>query len=375
MLDFRESCNAMMRFENPDLLVQLEQGYYPELRKRWKKEGMPDNEQTQSWETVGLSMGIAAYKRLPICTTFYPPFEEKVLEEDNRYKTFRNPHTGIVQKVFKHGPDISDTFPLFIKHPIQNKKDFERLKDRLDPHSPGRYPSDWKKRVKELEEQKNILIILGEVDISFFGHLRDWMGLTNLLLTYHDNPKFIKELNEYHLWFLKELYKKALDEAHFDFAFFWEDMAYKNGPLISPQFFREFMLPYYKKMTTYLRNNGIKWIWLDSDGDTEQLIPLFIEGGIDGHWPFECAAGMDIRRIRKKFPNLRILGGIDKREIAKGREAIDRELEKKLPFMFSKGGYFPSMDHWVPTDVSYDDFQYYLEKTRAIYFKCRREKK
>ena len=371
MLNFRESFNAMMKFEDPDLLVQFEHGYWSETIERWKKEGLPENEQTQSWATLGLALGIAGYKRPPIHTGFYPPFEEKVLEEDARYKVIQD-GSGVVQKVFKDG---SSAFPTFIKHPIQNKKDFEKLKDRLDPHSPGRYPSDWKEKVKKLEEQKSILICIGGGDISFFGHLRGWIGFENLLTMYYDNPKFIKELNEYHLWFTKELYKKALDEVHFDFAFFWEDMAYKNGPLISPQFFREFMLPYYKKMTAYLRNRGIKWIVVDSDGNTEQLIPLFIEGGIDGHLPFECAAGLDIRKIRKKFPNLRIFGGIDKREIAKGKKAIDRELEKKLPFMFSRGGYFPSIDHWVPPDISYDNFQYYLEKTRVIYLKCRREKR
>ena len=87
--------------------------------------------------------------------------------------------------------------------------------------------------------------------------------------------------------------------------------------------------------------------------------------GIDGMLPFEVAAGMDIRQIRREFPNFRILGGIDKREIAKGKAAIDLEL--KLPFMFKSGGYIPGMDHHVHPDVSYEDFQYYLCKCREIY--------
>lgn len=193
------------------------------------------------------------------------------------------------------------------------------------------------------------------------------MGLKNLLMSFYDQPKLIKAINDYHPWFLKELYDKALNEVKFDCAFIWEDMAYKNGPLISPDLFREFMLPYYKDITQYLKARDIKWIILDSDGNIEELIPLFMEGGVDGLLPFECAASLDIRKIRKAYPDLRILGGIDKMEIAKGKEAIDRELEKKFPFMFSKGGYLPTFDHHVPPEISYGNFKYYLEKTRELY--------
>jgi uroporphyrinogen decarboxylase len=98
-----------------------------------------------------------------------------------------------------------------------------------------------------------------------------------------------------------------------------------------------------------------------------QLIPLFVEAGVDGIMPFEVAAGMDVREIRRQWPELVICGGIDKREIAKGRQAIDRELEAKLPEMFRSGGYLPSMDHHVPPEVSYADFKYYLERTQELY--------
>jgi hypothetical protein len=106
-------------------------------------------------------------------------------------------------------------------------------------------------------------------------------------------------------------------------------------------------------------------ILVDSDGDVRKLIPLFLEGGVDGLLPFECQAGMDIVSI------LIIAGGIDKRQIALGREAIDKELERKLPVMFKSGGYLPSLAHHVPPDISYDDFCYYVERVRGLYRKYR----
>ncbi len=153
----------------------------------------------------------------------------------------------------------------------------------------------------------------------------------------------------------------------FDFIFFWEDMSFKNGPLISPAMVREFMLPYYRELIGPLKALTGCRVLLDSDGDVRKLIPLFLEAGVDGMLPFEVAAGMDIREIRREYPEMIICGGIDKREIAKGRNAIDRELGEKLPFLFERGRYLPGMDHHVPPEVSWKDFLYYLSKTREIY--------
>lgn len=354
-MTFKESFHALMNFEKPDLLVQFEWGYWDETIERWQKEGLPPEK--QPWE----HLNITTYERVPVKRRFDPDFERKVLEEDGENQIIQD-ENGIIQKISRK----RTVFPQFLKHPVQNREDFEKIKERLNPHSKGRYPSDWKERIEDLQKRDTILV-LGQCDISFFGWPRELMGLKNLLMSFYDQPELIKAINDYHLWFLKELYDRALNEVKFDCAFIWEDMAYKNGPLISPELFREFILPYYKGLTSYLRNRGIKWIILDSDGNFEKLIPLFTEGGINGLLPFECAAGLDIEAIRQAYPNLRILGGIDKREIANGKDAIDKELEGKLPFMFSKGGYIPTLDHHVPPGISYEDFKYYLEKTREIY--------
>ena len=70
--------------------------------------------------------------------------------------------------------------------------------------------------------------------------------------------------------------------------------------------------------------------------------------------------------VREAFHKLGILGGIDKRALAKGKEAIDEELEKKVPFMLKSDGYIPTIDHLVSPDISFDDFKYYREKLREI---------
>jgi hypothetical protein len=72
-------------------------------------------------------------------------------------------------------------------------------------------------------------------------------------------------------------------------------------------------------------------------------------------------------RLRKKFGKELILcGGLDKREIAKGRKAIERELYAKIPPLLEQGGYIPHIDHTVSPEISYGDFLYYMELKRKL---------
>jgi len=77
--------------------------------------------------------------------------------------------------------------------------------------------------------------------------------------------------------------------------------------------------------------------------------------------PFEVASGCDVVEIGKKYPDLRMRGGIDKRILASGKDAIDREVDRILPAMKKRGGYIPVCDHGVPEEVPFDDYMYYRE--------------
>jgi uroporphyrinogen decarboxylase len=130
---------------------------------------------------------------------------------------------------------------------------------------------------------------------------------------------------------------------------------------------RKFMVPRYKKITELLRRNGVDVIFLDSDGNVEQLVPLWLEAGINYIWPFEVAAGNDAVAMRKKYGKDLIIGGnIDKRALIKGKEAIKEEVMSKVPFLLEQGGYFPSIDHVVPPDVTFENYCYYINLMREV---------
>ncbi|MEM3434267.1 MAG: uroporphyrinogen decarboxylase family protein, partial [Candidatus Methanomethyliaceae archaeon] len=133
----------------------------------------------------------------------------------------------------------------------------------------------------------------------------------------------------------------------------------------SPQLFRQFLAPGYKKLVGFFQDWGIKIVLVDSDGDVSRLIPEWLEVGITGIYPLEVAAGMDVTEIRENFPHLQMIGGLDKRALVSGKAAIDQELEK-VANLVSKGGYIPCIDHLVPPDVSWGNFRYYRERLNAI---------
>ncbi|MFQ6099069.1 MAG: uroporphyrinogen decarboxylase family protein, partial [Armatimonadota bacterium] len=242
-----------------------------------------------------------------------------------------------------------------------------RLKRRYAPHDPARRGDDWPERVREYGQRSWPLCLLTNTAMGFYANARRWMGTENLSIAFHEQPKLVHAMMEFTADFTMAAIHEALHELDVDYFNIFEDMAYKNGPLVSPQHFREFILPQYKRLIEFLRRHGVKHVSVDSDGNTELLIPLWLEAGVDAHWPFEAAADMDPVWVRKEFGrDLRIWGGIDKRALARGKRDIEEELFRKMPRLLEDGGYIPHVDHTVPPDVSWENFQYYMELKREI---------
>ena len=142
-------------------------------------------------------------------------------------------------------------------------------------------------------------------------------------MAFYDQPRLVRRIISDRLQFAQDLLERVLATSALDFVQIWEDMSYKTASLISPQFVREFMLPAYQELVAYLREGGVKIIMVDTDGRVEDLLPIFLEVGMDGTHPCEVAAGSDPVLLRRKFPQVALIGGLDKRAIASGRDGID----------------------------------------------------
>lgn len=358
----RQRFLSTMKFSDADRPPLVEWGFWEETLNRWRAEGLPEDKSLvevfgfDNWWGAGANWGF--YLNFgPI-----PPFESKIIEETDNYKIWTDGR-GVTRKDLKHG----NSMPQWLDFPVKNSADWKKMKERLMP-GPQRCPKELSDDdlIAKWNNRDNPFIISSCA--SYFGWLRDLMGLETLLITYYDDPSLIHEITEHMEILIIETWKPVLSKIQVDCANFWEDMAYKAGPFISPKLFREFMLPSYIRTCEFFRKHGVEVIAVDSDGNIEELIPLFIEAGVDVVHPLEVAAGMDVVKLRKQYgKNISFWGNIDKRELAKGKRQVKAEVFSKVPKLIKEGGYVPFFDHHVPPDVSLENYIYYLELLRNIF--------
>ena len=347
-----------MSFKPVDRLPNMEFGFWAETLERWHHEGLPKWVQTDRHVESFLGMDLSFNRNwLPLHDDVYPSFETQVLEETENEVVLREA-TGIVCRRRKRFQSI----PQYLEFPVKNEADYEALRPRLDGTEPCRYPEDFD---EELHWRRERGEIIGANFRSFFGFPRQLMGLEGWCMAFYDQPDLVRRIIADRVQLAKDLLARMLATGALDFVQVWEDMAYKAGPLLGPELVREFMLPAYEELVATLREGGVKLLMVDCDGQPESLLPIWLEAGIDGMHPCEIAAGCDPVEVRRRHPECRLMGGIDKRAVASGRDGIDAELERVRPIA-AEGGYIPFFDHFVPPDVSYANYLYYLEKRREL---------
>jgi hypothetical protein len=219
------------------------------------------------------------------------------------------------------------------------------------------------RQVKALQDRhdRGEIIIRLWLD-GFFWFPRGLMGIDRHLFAFYDQPTLMHRINED----LAEFTIRAV-EAFFpvllpDMVGFAEDMSYNHGPMLSHELFGEFLAPYYQRVIPHIKKHGVR-VLVDSDGDITSMIPWFVEAGIEGVYPLERQAGVDIAKIRREYPEFLMLGGYDKMVMSKGEAAMRAEFERLLPVMTS-GGYVPSVDHQTPPEVSLANYRIYVKLFR-----------
>ncbi|MDD2534499.1 MAG: uroporphyrinogen decarboxylase family protein [Eubacteriales bacterium] len=217
----------------------------------------------------------------------------------------------------------------------------------------------------------------GEISIrfrltGFFWAPRDLFDIEPHLFAYYDYPELIQEISRFQADIYKEQMDKILKIITPSVVFFEEDLSGKNGPMISPDIFDEFIAPYYREMVPFLKARGVKNIFVDTDGDFTILIPNFLDAGIEGFLPVDVNAGIDIVKVRSKHPTVKFIGGFNKLEIIDGPDAIDAEFARLLP-VIRQGGYMPGVDHQAAPHTPLANYRYYIKRLREIMAEYRNE--
>jgi uroporphyrinogen decarboxylase len=359
-----ERFNACMDYQPSDRRPNHELGVWPQTRARWLEEA-PDSVQDLSWDwfVTEDAIGLDRREYVPVDYGFIPPFDDELLEETDSYQVVRN-GKGIVTKALKEGTVDGGRACMdqYLEFPISTPEDFAAIKRRLLAAIPERYPEDLDQQI-ETWRGRDFPLVLGRncAANGFYWRAREWMGTEALSLAFCEQPSLVHEMMECFADLIIETSRPVLERIQVDYFVLNEDFAMKSGPLLSPGMHREFIFPHLKRMVEFFRRHGTKYFAVDSDGDPTVLIPLMLDAGVDTIWPIERASNVSPQGWRKRFgKSLRMWGGVDKRVLPRGPEAVRAHLREFIA-LIEEGGFIPTVDHTVPPDVSWDEFRYYMD--------------
>jgi len=354
----RERFNRQMHYESVDRCFNMEFGYWKENFSEWDlfvKNGITNNGEADVFFN---------FDRL--CSTggrnwLNPAFPQTVVEETGTKRVLMN-GDGLLAEVPVDG---HDTIPHFIKASIVTPDDWKRCKEeRMRLDDPARMIDIEKIRQRHPADRD---YPLGVNCGSMIGKIRDMLTFEGLAYACFDYPDMVEDMVETCCQLVEHSLDQLLPHFDFDFASGWEDICFKNGPIVSVDFFRDVVMPRYKRISRRLHAHGIDLWYTDCDGDVRPILPYLLEGGINCLFPFEvngCAHPAEL--LAEYGKDLRIMGGVDKIQLGKGPEAIKAYMETLVPLV-ERGGYIPFCDHRCPPNVKPDDYLYYLDLKEQMF--------
>ena len=404
-MNARERFNEVMNFNTRVSPPKWEFGYWGENYENWYKEGLPRIDYPTvpapsgthvdlygpCWRTAtggSLPAGIAVLGgglyyptqsfvldsdvrtalsmdkgqiSVNVNLLFSPQFDVVVNDEDE-FKLIYTDIDGVKRVYMKE----TGVIPMALENVIRDWAGWNKLKDeRLNIGSiKDRFPANWNQLLATYRN-RDFVLVLGGYPAGYFGTLAHLMGYEHLFYNYSDAPDLIHDVQKTFTDLWIAIYEEVLAQTDIDLFIFWEDISAGSGSMVSPAMIREYMLPYYRRMTGFLKEHGVKTIFVDTDGDCLDIVPLFVEGGVTGIYPVEVSCGMDLLETRKAHPDLQIMGGIPKSELPKGQRRID-EILRDPTELLKTGGYIPFGDHLIPPEVHWDEFKYYREKLNSL---------
>ena len=376
----RERVNAILHYKTADRMPVVHFGFWAETLEKWFREGHLTEAEANSGEEGCLSINQKLGFDFDWFSTFFyhsslhPDFDRKVIEEmpDGSKKVLNK--YGVVE-LEKPG---AGSIPMEIEHTLTDRASWEehylprlQFAEKHIQQAMVVNPDDGTYKVfseggREVLKDKNRVQHYGLYCGSLLGDIRNWLGVTGLSYMTVDDEELLEEI----IQTVAELAYRNTEYilktgAQFDFAHFWEDVCFKNGPLISPVFFKETIAPHYKRITSLCNSYGIDIISVDCDGWIDALLPIWLENGVNTMFPIEVGTWKaSIVPWRETYgPELRGVGGMNKTVFAQDRAAIDKEIERLKPLV-ELGGYIPCPDHRIPPDAEWDNVRYYCDQMR-----------
>lgn len=369
----RERTLNILNYQKADRMPAVHFGYWEELLLEWAEQGHISKDLAGWWhdsndadreldKIIGWDYGWTNTKSANTC--LMPVFDPTVLETfpDGSYRMLTI--NGVIERL---KPGIT-SIPSEDDYLLKDREAFE--KDFLPrmQYSPERIDFDYftnrHNQERELDDRP-VGLSVGSV----LGAIRNIATVTGLsYLMYDEDEELLADIvNAFADMEYKCVEAILKTGAKFDFAHFWEDICFKNGPLLSPELFDELCAKHYKKRVDLCHQYGIDIVSLDCDGVTGKIQSTWVENGVNTLFPIEVGVwGDQFEPARQRFGN-RVLGvgGMDKTALRKDKAAVDAELER-MQRLAAMGGFIPCPDHRLMPGSKFELVKYYAEKIKEI---------
>ena len=276
-------------------------------------------------------------------------FPERVVEEAPGMRMYWDGYGALRRDLYTANGWTSQ----WLDFTIKNAEDWARHRMRFDP---SRVSEDAVRAEHASARAKNRFVCY-----TCHGCFHPtWMkiGMENELMLMLDRPELIADMYAAHTELAIDLYRAMRDMGlEFDGARMADDLGYHSAPLISPELYRELVLPYHRRFCDFFAGEGLKTI-LHSDGNVAPLIDHFLDAGFTALHPLEAKAGLDVRKLKPLYGDRLVLfGNIDVRKLAGSREDVEEEIAEKVPVARENGRYIYHSDHSVPSDVPLENYR------------------
>lgn len=372
-MTFRDTIQAVLHYQPYEKLPVVSFGYWSETVQKWADEGHITREEADDYCKTGdngfgdrsimkkLGFDFNWNSCMGAASDLFPGFEQKVLEVKEDGSQIIRDGNGLISLV---KPGIV-SIPAEIGTSLTDRKVWEeeylpKLKFSMERIN--------QKALKALKDDTNREIPVGIHCGSLMGRMRDLLGVEHLSYLMADDFDLYLEIIDTMDTLCYDCVKAMLESgAKFDYGHFWEDICFKNGPLVVPSMFDEYVGPHYKKITSLLNSYGIDIVSVDCDGCIDRLIPTWLENGVNTMFPIEVGTwNASIAPWRKQYgKELRGVGGMNKTVFARDYKAVDEEVER-LRRLIELGGYIPCPDHRIAPDAKFENVQYYCDKMQNL---------
>lgn len=231
--------------------------------------------------------------------------------------------------------------------------------------SPTRFPEDWNRTIKRLENRDHVVCIWAYRGFFQALGVGDWPTVEKVLLGTVEDPDRIRDRMELYGEFCSRMLERTMQDVDPDFIYLSEPISTNTGPLISPDMFEQFVIPAVQRIVATARDLGCENILLSTYGDTSLLFPMLIDAGITILWVSEAAEvpELDYRRIRSRFgPDLGLIGGIPLSALrSRSPDAIRSTLEEIVPPLLESGRYVPLAGGRVREEIPWEAYKCYRE--------------